>query len=61
MRDRLGNVPDNVIRLTLVLILLILSVASLVGGAQANLHDGARASGCFEETLQAAQRTDRGE
>ena len=61
MRTRIGDVPDSLISLSLVLILLILVAASFGGQVQANLHADARSDACFEGTLQAAQRPDGAE
>jgi hypothetical protein len=47
MRTRIGNVPDSLISLSLLLLFLILMAASVAGQARANLHSEARADGCF--------------
>jgi hypothetical protein len=47
MRTRIGNVPDSLISLSLLLLFLILMAASVAGQARANLHTEARADGCF--------------
>jgi hypothetical protein len=47
MRTRIGNVPDSLISLSLLLLFLILMAASVAGQARANLHVETRADGCF--------------
>jgi len=63
MRTRIANVPDSLIRLSLLLLLLILMGASVAGKARANLHAEARADGCFATSVAAPapERTDSGE
>lgn len=63
MRTRIGNVPDSLISVSLLLLFLILMAASVAGQAQANLHTTARADGCFATSVvtSAAERTDSDE
>ena len=60
MRTRIGNVPDSLISLSLLLLFLILMAASVAGQARANLHAEARADGCFATpaAAPAPERTD---
>jgi hypothetical protein len=60
MRTRVGNVPDSLISLSLLLIFLILMGVSVAGRAQANLHLEARASGCFG-SIEAPERAAQSE
>jgi hypothetical protein len=51
MRTRIGNVPDSLISLSLLLLFLILMAATVAGQARANLHAEARADGCFATSV----------
>jgi hypothetical protein len=51
MRTRIGNVPDSLISLSLLLLFLILMAASVAGQARANLQSEARADGCFATSV----------
>jgi hypothetical protein len=61
MRTRIGNVPDSLISLSLLLLFLILMGASVAGQARANLHVEARADGCFATSPATAERADSDE
>jgi hypothetical protein len=58
MRTRIGNVPDTLISASLLLLFLILIGASVAGQARANLHQEARADGCFATSLAAPEQAD---
>lgn len=51
MKTRIGDVPDSLISVSLLLLFLILMAASVAGQARANLHQEARADGCFATSL----------
>jgi hypothetical protein len=54
MRTRIGNVPDSLISLSLLLLFLILMAATVAGQARANLQAEARADGCFATSVVAS-------
>jgi hypothetical protein len=63
MRTRIGNVPDSLISLSLLLLFLILMAATVAGQARANLPAEARADGCSATSVAASapERTDSAE
>ena len=58
MRTKIGNVPDSLISVALLLLFLILMAASVAGQARANLHQEARADGCFAASADVRQPVD---
>jgi hypothetical protein len=58
MRTRIGNVPDSLISVSLLLLFLILMAASVAGQARANLHQEARADGCFATSVEQSKAAD---
>jgi hypothetical protein len=58
MRTRIGNVSDCLIRVALLVLLLILMAASVAGKARANLHQEARADGCFAVSVNETKAAD---
>jgi len=58
MRTRIGNVPDSLISVSLLVLFLILMAASVAGQARANLHQEARADGCFAASVEGPEAAD---
>ena len=56
MRTRIGNVPDSLISVSLLLLFLILMAASVAGQARGNLHQEARADDCFAAAADVPKR-----
>ncbi|MEX2496479.1 MAG: hypothetical protein WD448_10345 [Woeseia sp.] len=57
MRTRIGNVPDSLISLSLLLVFLIAMAVSVAGQARTNVPIDARAANCFDHSLNAPVRT----
>jgi hypothetical protein len=58
MRTRIGEVPDSLISVSLLVLFLILMAASVAGQARANLHGQARTDGCYATSVETPARSD---